>query len=318
MPTERLGMIAQALKLCGINNRDCPQRHFREALTRYRKAITDPTSISTSAGMGLKEIENLSKDSLLSFASDHGIQLSRRVKVDEIRHLIMKHISEGKCFLSQAHNLSDGCLRVIDTLGSSQGPVEVSESSSIAAQISILEYLRTKLSLRPMRRLLGLHEVPFPKEAGLPKLQRLLRNYISYLKKGKRSEARSEDRCSKDAAEYTNFLKKKETIHREWPKLVPKSLKDKIVTQFHELTSKEALSSFTCAVCSEKCLNRDKCCVSPEGIDLNLLHRPDRRLDEGIVVDSSWLDPDCTAPPIPYSDGPLADVLVDSDGIHTD
>ena len=40
-------------------------------------------------------------------------------------------------------------------------------------------------------------------------------------------------------------------IHRQWPQIVPHNLKNKVVKMFQKLTSKEALASFTCALCAE-------------------------------------------------------------------
>ena len=46
-------------------------------------------------------------------------------------------------------------------------------------------------------------------------------------------------------------------IHAKWPCLVPRSLKDKIITMFRQQTSSEALKSTTCASCAESSLLSD-------------------------------------------------------------
>ena len=64
----------------------------------------------------------------------------------------------------------------------------------------------------------------------------------------------------------------KEQIRQNWPQLVSKSLKEKIIRLFQKETSTATLSTFTCALCAEECLHSSGCNdVQPADIDLNLL-----------------------------------------------
>jgi hypothetical protein len=53
-----------------------------------------------------------------------------------------------------------------------------------------------------------------------------------------------------------------ESVCQSWPQLVPQSLKNKILRLFHNETSSEALSTFTCAACAESMPLHSHCSVN--------------------------------------------------------
>ena len=135
-----------------------------------------------------------------------------------------------------------------------------------------------KLLLSLMRPLHTMHEISFPEDAGLSKLWRQLQHHISCLKKGKCAEIHSETCHNKEVENYSKIVKENKILFHEWPKVIPKSLKDKIILNFCQQTLNETLCSFVCTVCSEQCLIHKQCQVSSESVDLNLLHCLDRCL----------------------------------------
>ena len=75
-----------------------------------------------------------------------------------------------------------------------------------------------------------------------------MKGYIVRLRKGKRTEARTEKR----AESVAEVERQKEQIRQNWPQLASKSLKEKIIRLFQLLT-------FTCASCAEECLHSSGC-----------------------------------------------------------
>lgn len=315
IPTRHLMLIADALKVSFDAKSKSPRRSICVALKRYVNVSVARTSHCASADLELKDIEILSRPSLFALASRHQIPISRESRTDNVRSLIMKHITKGRCLQKPSLTIPEGCSNVADNIKLyDDSDIPLSDMSSIDRQIAVLSSLVKSLSLRPLRRLLQMHDVPYAQDAGRAKLRRELKKFITRLRKGKRSEIRR----NQDATQYTELLNKKKTVCDEWPRLVPKNLKDKIIRLFNEQTSKKVLSSFTCASCAENCVNKDKCEVPSDQIDLNLLSRPDRRLLEGHVVDDNWLDSECQSPPVPYTEGPLKDCLIDPAGVMAD
>ena len=82
-----------------------------------------------------------------------------------------------------------------------------------------------------------------------------MKGYIVRLRKGKRDEAQTEKR----AESVAEVERQKEQIQQNWPQLVSKSLKKKIIRLFQKETSTATLSTFTCASCAEECLHSSGC-----------------------------------------------------------
>jgi hypothetical protein len=62
-----------------------------------------------------------------------------------------------------------------------------------------------------------------------------------------------------------------EEIIMSWPKVVPPSLKDKIINLFREQTSSEAFATFTCASCGESVSLHGHCRLSLADFDSHVL-----------------------------------------------
>jgi hypothetical protein len=313
---HRLILIAESF---GIKS-DFPKANMRRQISEVLKKrvvrglISNRSSVSMESA--LVDMEGLPKASLISNAAHHGISLSDGVKRDDIQNLIMKHITQGNCLQKSDSASFDGCSRVRDAIYESEDMLpSTSDYSLNDLQVRILSSRPVKsLTLRPLRRILQLHGVSFPPDARLSRLRRELRKFITRLRKGKRSE----ERRNQENINYANFLRDKNKLIEEWPRPVSRHLKDKVLKLFRDQTSKDALSTFICAICAEECLNQHKCCVYSDEIDLNLLRRPDERLKDDLVTDPAWLDTECCPPDLPYTDGPLSGILLEPAGINCD
>ena len=88
-----------------------------------------------------------------------------------------------------------------------------------------------------------------------------------------------------------------------------------ILQSFREAMSSDALREFVCALCSVKQCCQEKKVTNICDVNLNLLKRPDRRMEDGTVIDLQWIDSQCIGPHFPIVCPELADVLVEHDSI---
>jgi hypothetical protein len=95
-------------------------------------------------------------------------------------------------------------------------------------------------------------------------------------------------------------------VSKNWPQRVSHAQKDSIVHDFRAATSTQALKSFMCASCAERVRHNKRCNRLVSDIDLHIL------------CCTAMLDPDAVVaiPPVLYTDGPLAGILVDPAGVH--
>ncbi|KAF5329099.1 hypothetical protein D9611_014298 [Ephemerocybe angulata] len=125
-------------------------------------------------------------------------------------------------------------------------------------------------------------------------LRKILRQYISRLKKAKRTFK------STQAASAADLEAERNVLRDTWPQLVTPETKQNLINAFNAATSSQALSSFTCALCAESQYNRDRTEIRVADTDLSFLRAP-----------KAWFDPLYPTPPLPYSEGPLANMFID-------
>ena len=77
---------------------------------------------------------------------------------------------------------------------------------------------------------------------------------------------------------------------------------------FRSLMSSNTLKSFTCASCAERVRDAKRSKIPITDINLDILRRP------------ALIAPDisCNGPPMPFTDGPLRGILIDSTGVSCD
>ena len=84
-------------------------------------------------------------------------------------------------------------------------------------------------------------------------------------------------------------------------------MKEKLVGDFKEATSSRALASFTCACCARELLLKERQCKGHAEINTDILCAPSVHQTECNV----------SAPPTPFSAGPLENVLLSPDGVKS-
>lgn len=281
--------------------------------TRYR---TLQNTISNSSLLDIfRDFDHLRKPALMNMAVGHGLTIDSKWTIEDLRDAIITHVTRAEC-LTHPGAPSEHCQSVTDQF---DGP---STASAIELQCQLLQSVSGKLTSSLLRRILQIHEIPFEKENSISQLRRRLRKYVHTLQKGK----------------FTHFENPKEVdrhlqdIRDSWPHLVPNSLKEKIHRLFREETSSERLREFTCASCAQLRSVSEQVLQSPFEVDLNLLRCPDSVSNMGnsdsdvdSMVDATgddlekpWLDCDCTPPDLPFTEGPLRNLLLDPAGVHAD
>ena len=94
-------------------------------------------------------------------------------------------------------------------------------------------------------------------------------------------------------------------IASNWPQQISHSDKAQIIHNFCTATSSMELKTVICASCAERVHTRDVSNRFVSDLDLNVLRNP-------LSASSD------VVPPLPYTEGPLAGILVDPTGVHRD
>jgi hypothetical protein len=257
-------------------------------LARQRRHLLRSLDVAT---LPLKDtLQNLGSSSSLetvrAMCAAHKVP-TQNEKVDLVEDL-MGHFTQGDC----AENSSPGCSSITKEVSSSMGV-------DVCTQVSVLQHMKSLLSSRQLRRVLDLHGISYDEDDSKKKLKQRLTWYVRSLEKGKFKETEAK-------REEDEHLQKLQEIRKNWPKLVPPQLKETLIKNFQNATSSVALASFTCACCARELPVRDRQRKSHTEVDINILSGPTHHL----------ADKEMAAPPTPFSTGPLANILLDRNGVE--
>ena len=301
----RLSAIGSALSNTSFSTQpfSTPSNVRRDILRLLKRFL----SVDTHDDLHLlpSGIEHMTKSELQSVAHNRRIHFQRNTTVSDLRDLVVGHVVSAQCFHSvdlQNWDASpSGCASSIRLLLS-----EGREPNSAAFIVFTLSHCARSMSLKPLRRVFRHLDIPFDSNDSLNQLRRRLNAYVAKMRKALISEG-SDLSWSSICADLVE-------TREQWPQLISASSKDKIHDDFLKLTAYDALKSGVCAACSESSVDRSLSLVPATSIDLDLLRRPDAfELDLPVV--EPWLDPNLPSPDFPFSQGPLADVLVDPKGV---
>ncbi|KAJ7894745.1 hypothetical protein B0H14DRAFT_2559164 [Mycena olivaceomarginata] len=101
-----------------------------------------------------------------------------------------------------------------------------------AAQISILTSVVGNLSTRPLRRILEIHNVSFSPDNNVGQLRKHLKAYLKRLRQGKKLDGLKTNWMDQNNLAKTQRSRERATLCNEWPQLVPKSLKERLIQGF--------------------------------------------------------------------------------------
>lgn len=224
--------------------------------------------------------ERLSKAALTSLASLHGVNISG-CSLDAARQLVSTHVGSGECGLHGTSFRHLGCTSLLALSQHSNTNLHVSnmdlESPSSLdfdlAQIHILSSIMPKLSKRPLKRILQMHNVEFKPADGTVTLRRCFKQNLRRLRRGKKISGHGVSNLSHKQREQ-----ELESLRSDWPRLIPSSRRRMLVEALSSAISKDTLSSFVCASCSGKSFVKDKRTLGLDDFDINL-RRPPRCID---------------------------------------
>ncbi|RDB20445.1 hypothetical protein Hypma_012444 [Hypsizygus marmoreus] len=265
-----------------------------DSLTAWREFSA--SSSSQSLHSSVEALSRLSKPRLLSLAAAHGLSLFGTR--DDLRLAIVQHIFSANCFATASITRPPACLDMEDSV-----PYSNMEDEH---KLRLLQQLSPHIRLTSLRRVFKANDIPFTMDMSLGQLKRSLKRFLASKTRGKSTPTFVSEQLS-------------------WPQLVPTSVKEKVQNMFLDATSSERLAHGTCASCAEDCLLSDCQRFPLSAIDVTLLRRPDYDFlfsndfapGEDNEMDSPrWLHPHTVPPNMPYSEGPLAHVLLDKAGVE--
>ncbi|KAF8222655.1 hypothetical protein L208DRAFT_1522515, partial [Tricholoma matsutake] len=251
--------------------------------------------------------EKLSKADLLSLAAAHG--MSPVGSLDHIKSMITDHILKGQC-MTLVHAIPFACSDVrTDCFVESSA-----EFLNDEFQIYLLSKVANTSSARVLRRVLDSYNIPYDSPSRLSHLRKQIHLYIHRLRKGKHAVHNTGTSPSQ-----------RSKIASLWPPSVASSqLKQKIIQMFQRETSSEKLRESTCAACTESCSVFDCEWVKLSDIDVMPLQQPDQTSQHLSAENEDdmesdrypWFHPHTIPPIMPFVSGPLADIVVDAEGVR--
>lgn len=140
--------------------------------------------------------------------------------------------------------------------------------------------------------------LPIGEATARKKLRLHLNKYIGELQRVKL-------KAIEDEREILERMLKLEHIRNSWPKLIPPQLKEKLIKNFREVTSSNALASFSCASCARELPLKDRQCKDHDELNLDVLDGPDVH----------WSHQGHAPPPTAFTSGPLANKLLEVHGV---
>jgi hypothetical protein len=158
------------------------------------------------------------------------------------------------------------------------------DDASERLQIYIMRQVAPILSVKPLKRLLDMHDIKYPETAKLKNLRNCLYSFLDRLDRGKFAV----DDISLSGTARRARRRELKRLRAEWPQVVPDHLKRRLIRDFNLEISASNLATFACGSCNELCPVTDKRSIGLEEFDLDLLSRPDHvsSNDSDMDVDS--------------------------------
>ena len=241
-------------------------------------------------------VETLGKKTLQHLSAQHDLDADPKCNAESMKTMIVDHIASGRCDAST----SSLCSAVNDEYH------EKPPGANGDLEAYIIDHAAHAKDMKPskktLQRILKSKSIEFDDDDEVGDLRRHLRSYLATLRKGKKSEW-SQNRRNELESEHRRHL---DQIREEWPQPASMELKEDCVRNFRAATSSDSLRQFTCACCAESVNISDRKMRQLTEINLELMRdRTDRVFDKS----------QCIPPDPPFTDGPLANVIIDPDSV---
>lgn len=284
---------AIGLKSCGTNRGRDLSHKLQQRLTRWGPLRDCENAIDMISHI---ESRSFGSGSLLEVASLHGISFDTNMsEKDIVRDAIVHHLVAGECQTSNAAL----CISVRSVLLTSTGSGAVCDLTPF-----VLDAVINLAAKNTLRRVLHCIGIPHASTDTISVLRSLLAQHRDASDTNLPLPAQRDSRSysTDDSGPTLN------DTASAWPQRVPHADKSRIVRDFRTATSSQALKTVTCASCAENV--RSTVASSQPVSDLNL--------DALRYTPHTPSDLPNAAPPLPYTEGPLAGILVDPSGVHHD
>jgi hypothetical protein len=282
LSTFKLCCVSFDMRANGSNPGHSLSHLLQQRLTRWGPLRDCENAIDT-----ISCVESLGLGSLVELASLHGICLDARAS-EKDRHCdaIVNHLVLGECQNTNAML----CASIRSVLLLAHEPNNL--------RPLILDAVIKLGTKKTLRRALSCVEITYNLADNVNGLRSLLSQYRDMLFVGGMPHMQRNEHPSAALRDVAD----------NWPQRTSHSDKARIVHSFRTTMSSSELKTVTCASCAERVRanNVSKRLVSD--LDLNVLRSP--------LFDSS--NQTDAVPPLPYTEGPLAGILVDPIGVHLD
>ena len=240
-------------------------------------------------------VETLGKQSLQHLSTQHNLSTNPEHDTDSMKTTVVDHITSGECQASS----SGLCTSIDDEYHESTSGAKA--NGDLETYILQLAAKKKTLSKKALRRVLKSRGIAFDNNENVGELRRHLRSHVTRLRKGKQPEWSRNQRTELES-KHDRCLNE---IRDEWPQSAPMNLKEDCVRNFRTATSSDGLRQFTCACCAESVNLSDRKVRRLGEIDLDLMRdRTDRVFDKS-----------CIPPEPPFTMGPLANLMINPDGV---
>ncbi len=297
LPADRLFTIVRSIGYKGTSVRSRSVSFLDGFVERIEQLLTF-----------LDVVKSLPAPYILSLARAHRIPTSKSDSLKDVKSKVQEHFKEGVCGLAPPVHEPETVIN--------DSAIDRVRSKWMDDYLLSMDVLVGRMGHRACRRLIVAHGLEGD-TASHRSCRKIIRAYIMKLRKGKRQEEyireRAAERRDEQAAEVDDFNRRVTAVQSEWPKVVNNNLKEKLLRDFMMETESDSLRTCTCAICSESQPIRDVRSVSPSDYDLSCL-KPLMPISEPDVnVQSVWPG---TSIPLPYCDGPLSGLMIDTHGVE--
>ncbi|KAJ6475844.1 hypothetical protein DFH09DRAFT_1109102 [Mycena vulgaris] len=185
LPDSSIRVIGTAF---GLSPAACGSRlRIFASLSDRRASVLAAHSDRVPSLSVFNQLEDLPKGTLLALARSHGLGIDPRPGCssrDILKDAIMLHLSSGQCLRREGLVSHLSCASLVSQFAGDRLQ-DQSEDSSTVLQLHILRQVCPILKLKPLRRLLELHDVSYVESDNVKRLCSRLKAFLTRLKLGK-------------------------------------------------------------------------------------------------------------------------------------
>lgn len=219
------------------------------------------------------DVENLHTDDLRSAALAHGLRFDT-ADDDELRRDLLNHLLGDTCSEARFGLRSDGfrvetfegCQSFDDDALLLATGFQWRKSKTCALRFHEVERLLGVLGAKSLRHLASILGIASNARSRSNKLRADIAAYLRVHRKGKTSE------WERLLPSLVPSAVNVEDPSTSWPRVASDGIKKRVLSLFRRATGKDALQSFSCAVCGEnKLVNSERLQLMKDELDLSLL-----------------------------------------------